>query len=61
MDTEHEIMAWITRADMFIITLWPFIFLALSLVAIYLLAWNLSDCVMRIQCDDWGYTKSRRK
>ena len=49
MDVERKIMAWITRADMFIISAWPYILLAVFLYVIMMLAWTISDCVIRIQ------------
>ena len=61
MDIEREIMRWVTCTDMFIISAWPYVLLILTLVAIFLLAWAISDCVMRIQRDDCGDPRSRRK
>ena len=42
MNIEREILAWVTRVDMFIISAWPYV----------LLAWTISDCVIRIQKDE---------
>ena len=52
MDIEREIMAWVTRADMFIISAWPYVLLAVILFLLLLLAWTISDCVIRIQNDE---------
>lgn len=52
MNIEREILAWVTRVDMFIISAWPYVLLAVILFVILLLAWTISDCVIRIQKDD---------
>jgi uncharacterized membrane protein YbhN (UPF0104 family) len=52
MNIEREILAWITRVDMFIISAWPYVLLAVILFLVSLLAWTISDCVIRIQKDD---------
>ena len=52
MDIEREIMAWVTRADMFIISAWQYILVVAILCAMMLLAWTISDCVIRIEKDD---------
>lgn len=52
MDIEREILAWVTRVDMFIISTWPYVLLAVILYVMMLLAWTISDCVIRIQKDD---------
>lgn len=52
MDIEREILAWVTRVDMFIISAWPYVLLAVIFFVILLLAWTISDCVIRIQKDD---------
>ncbi len=49
MEIERNIMAWVTRADMFVLSAWPFVLLALSLVGIALFAWTVSECVIRLQ------------
>lgn len=51
MDIEREIMAWVTRADMFIISAWRYILVAVILCALMMLAWTVSDCVIRTQRD----------
>lgn len=51
MDIEREIMAWVTRVDMFIISTWKYILLAAILCAMMLVAWTISDCVIRTQRD----------
>ena len=49
MDIEREIMAWVTRADMFIISAWRYRLVAMVLCAMMLLAWTISACVMKTQ------------
>ena len=51
MDIELEIMAWVTRVDMFIISAWKYILLAATLYVIMLIAWAISDSVMKSQRD----------
>ena len=51
MEIERNILAWVTRADMFILSAWPFVLLALSLVGIALFSWTVSKCVMSLQAD----------
>ena len=52
MNIEREILAWVTRVDMFIISAWPYVLLAVILLLLSLLAWTISDFVIRIQKDD---------
>lgn len=49
MDIEREIMAWVTRADMLIISAWRYILVAAILCAMMLLAWTISACMMKTQ------------
>ena len=51
MDIEREIMAWITRVDMFIISTWKFVLIIAVVCAIMMLAWTISDCVIKSQED----------
>ena len=51
MNIEREILAWVTRVDMFIISAWKYVLLGAILCAMMLLAWTISACVMRTQQD----------
>ena len=59
MGIERNIMAWITRTDMFVLSAWPFILLALSLIGIALFSWTLSECVIRLQDDSFQKPRAR--
>lgn len=51
MGIEREIMAWVTRVDMLIISAWKYILLAAALLVATLIAWAISDSVIRSQRD----------
>ena len=51
MSIERAIMAWVTRVDMFIICAWKYILLAATLYVIMLIAWAISDSVIKSQRD----------
>ena len=61
MDAERKIMAWITWADMFIISAWPYILLAAFLFIVMLIAWTISDCVIRIQQETGNVTERKKR
>ena len=51
VEIERNIVAWVTRVDMFILSAWPFVLLVLTLMGAALFAWTVSECVIRLQDD----------